>query len=103
MNLNSSVNGRIKFLDFILAEPNNVTDEDDYMKVNCYLYTKNDKNNPKLIDMSNNSEIKLDKSFNKTKPVKFIVHGWLSDFEKPSVQLIKDAFMDINDYNVIGK
>lgn len=57
---------------------------------------------PKTIYVSNNTAIIIDESFIKAKQTKVIIHGWLSGLEKPMVQVIKDAFMDVADYNVIG-
>lgn len=66
------------------------------------MYTKYNRDMPKTIYVSNNTAIIIDESFNKAKQTKVIIHGWLSGLEKPMVQVIKDAFMDVADYNVIG-
>lgn len=85
----------------VSAEPKNET-EDVQSKINFYLYTKTIRDTPKLIDMANYSAISIDESFNRAKQTKVIIHGWLSHLEKPMIQVIKDAFMDMTDYNVIG-
>lgn len=65
--------------------------------VQFLLYTKLNKNKPKRI------YIEMDKyhNYNPKWKTKIVVHGWTNYGESPAVQLIKNNFLNVADYNVI--
>ncbi|XP_013144360.1 PREDICTED: pancreatic triacylglycerol lipase-like [Papilio polytes] len=62
-----------------------------------WLYTRRNPKNYQLLSLNNvtNSD------FMANKPLILVTHGWLVDGSGPATQLIKDAYLDTHDVNVI--
>lgn len=121
--------GNPQIIDLTNPEPTSRTDpkfivEDPDSKINMYLYTKNAKGTPKKIKIEKDDlrrEVSLNEDYDGNKPTKvhnnilklitknlfltlqILIHGWKSNSNDPVIQLIKDAYLEEMDVNVIGK
>ncbi|XP_076165997.1 phospholipase A1-like [Ptiloglossa arizonensis] len=85
-------------LDF--PETEDQTRRDIQNRVNFYLYTRSNPKKPDTLYV--NDVAKLKKShFKPERPTKFITHGWINSHKSKACYLIRDAFLQHGDYNVI--
>ncbi|XP_018317283.1 phospholipase A1 [Mycetomoellerius zeteki] len=90
-----------------------LTLEDDHVEQNAYenntvleksvlfyLYKRNNPIKPKQLYVDDKDALK-NSNFDPTKPTRFITHGWKSSSTSESCILIRDAYLQVGDYNVI--
>jgi hypothetical protein len=65
--------------------------------VQFLLYTRNNKNTPQILSTGPSTDLSLLRS----KPIKFLIHGWQNDRNDQFNQLIKNAFLEEGDVNVV--
>ncbi|XP_003700219.1 phospholipase A1-like [Megachile rotundata] len=80
-------------------EPN-VNVNDLPKRVLFYLYTKNTKKNAEQLHVGDSNSL-AKSHFNPKKPTKFVTHGWISSQKSKACTLVRDAFLQNGDYNVI--
>lgn len=64
------------------------------------LFTRKNRNNEQILSYRNTETVR-NSNFNKNLPLKIIVHGFGNTKDKPWMHEMKDAFLDVDDYNVI--
>ncbi|XP_029174266.1 phospholipase A1-like [Nylanderia fulva] len=69
-------------------------------RVSFYLYTKNDHFLGKRLYVNDQDTLK-NSDFDPTKPTRFIAHGWMNSGSSPACFLIRDAYINNEDSNVI--
>lgn len=68
--------------------------------VKFYIYTRKEPNRQQVL-LENMESIKSS-TFNRKKPLRFIVHGWQNSEKSDSIQLIKNAYLKKGDYNIFS-
>ncbi|XP_063697711.1 uncharacterized protein LOC134828659 [Culicoides brevitarsis] len=69
-----------------------------------YLYTQKTINNPKVFNMKDDSHkniLENNENFDPAKDTKIVIHGWRNNYTSPVGQMIKNAYLEFFDYNVI--
>ncbi|XP_043258017.1 uncharacterized protein LOC122400559 [Colletes gigas] len=66
-----------------------------------YLYTRLTRNNPERLYVNNVNALR-GSHFAAWKPTKIVTHGWMNSYLAKSVTLVRDAFLQHGDYNVIA-
>ncbi|XP_076637861.1 phospholipase A1-like isoform X2 [Colletes latitarsis] len=66
-----------------------------------YLYTRSTQNNPEPLYVNQVNVLKRS-HFAAWKPTKIVTHGWMNSHLAKSVTLVRDAFLQHGDYNVIA-
>lgn len=69
-------------------------------KVHFDFYRKSNSRSPKKIDYDTNDEVL--ENYDSSLDTKFIIHGWNSNSNSSIVQLIKDEYLEREDYNIFG-
>ncbi|XP_018398479.1 PREDICTED: pancreatic triacylglycerol lipase-like [Cyphomyrmex costatus] len=75
-------------------------DSDVSDRVLFYLYKKDNPIEPKQLYVDDKDTLK-NSNFDPTQPTRFITHGWKSSRNSASCTLIRDAYLQVSDYNVI--
>lgn len=68
--------------------------------VRFYLYTKSSSSIGEKIELNNLKSLRSS-NFNLMNPTRFIIHGWINDRFSPVNTMIRDAYLQNNDLNVI--
>ncbi|XP_017765759.1 PREDICTED: pancreatic triacylglycerol lipase-like [Eufriesea mexicana] len=87
-------------LSSILPEKLEQTEKDLPNRVFFYLYTRNSTNEPQKLFIDDVETLKKS-HFNVNKETKIVTHGWRNDYTSASCQLIRKAFLQNSDCNVI--
>lgn len=64
-----------------------------------YLYTNKNKTHYENVTTFEDLQ---SSSLNHTLKTIFLIHGWKNDISSPMIQLVKDGYLNLSDYNVIG-
>ncbi|XP_051154434.1 inactive pancreatic lipase-related protein 1-like [Leptopilina boulardi] len=64
------------------------------------LYTRENIENFQWLYLNDNVTL-TQSNFNSKRPTRFITHGWTNSYKSPACTLIKDAFLEQGNYNVI--
>ncbi|KAL2730514.1 phospholipase A1 VesT102-like [Vespula maculifrons] len=90
--------------DLLNAEENTESERDTMMdlhnRVYFYLYTANNRIYPDAISINDLESLKKS-NFNFNRPTRIITHGWMNSHNSDSCILIRDAYLNQGDYNVI--
>ncbi|KAI4504108.1 hypothetical protein M0802_000579 [Mischocyttarus mexicanus] len=73
---------------------------DLHNRVFFYLYTKNNYKNPDGITINDQESLKKS-DINFKRPTRFITHGWINSRNSKACTLIRDAYLNHDDYNII--
>lgn len=68
--------------------------------VKFFLHTRRNDGREQLV--LENTESVMQSTFDPTKPVRMLVHGWRNDETSDFIQIVKDAFLQADDVNVIA-
>ncbi|XP_076750412.1 pancreatic triacylglycerol lipase-like [Xylocopa sonorina] len=82
------------------TESEEATQKDLKNRVLFYLYTRQTKNNPELLHLNDVNELKHS-HFDPKKETKFVTHGWVNSKKSKACTLVRDAFLQHADCNVI--
>ncbi|XP_046821663.1 endothelial lipase-like [Vespa crabro] len=82
------------------AESEKDTLKDLHNRVFFYLYTINNRKEPDVISINDLESLKKS-NFNFNRSTQIITHGWINSHNSDSCILIRDAYLNHNDYNVI--
>uniref|UniRef100_A0A336MB67 CSON008654 protein n=1 Tax=Culicoides sonorensis TaxID=179676 RepID=A0A336MB67_CULSO len=64
-----------------------------------YLYTNATRNNPENITIFRNIR---SSRFSPNRKTIILVHGWHNDIDSDMIQVVKDGYLNLGDYNVVG-
>ncbi|XP_078032935.1 pancreatic triacylglycerol lipase-like [Augochlora pura] len=70
-------------------------------RISFYLYTKANPSVGQQLYVGDVDTLKRS-NFDFSKPTRFVTHGWISTVKDDAVSLIRDAYLQHGDYNVIG-
>ncbi|XP_012059377.1 PREDICTED: phospholipase A1-like [Atta cephalotes] len=86
--------------DYVNVQQNAYNDSDLSKSILFYLYKRDNLIKSKQLYVDDEDALK-NSNFDPTKPTRIITHGWKSSGSSESCILIRDAYLQISDYNII--
>lgn len=74
---------------------------DSHGDVQFWLFTRRNPQDGQLLKFQDQRSLSQS-FFNKNRPTRIVIHGWLDSLKSDSIQMPKDAYMAAGDFNVIA-